>query len=311
MKIIKVIFYCLVLISFCFSKEFEEQPELTLYSDNDPDMPTGVILIDKPDKTFIAMCCGGQSSQSATCVIKSEGKIIGTILKGSLVDVNTDIDSHQFEDNEKHPFVGKITDSSLIITDVNVSDLCGLNSVFVWEYFRLTSEMDVEGWKKTFIDLMEGYDGNGDLLPLLKTGLEQYTADNSRTKALNDLHEKTFKLYKDGDKADAAEQVRQFFSKNNSVSVKGLIYKNNIDQYNDLGFFLEQGEKYAEAVNVLEEVVKVAPERTVAYINLGDAYWGLKNKENATGSYREYIKFMKKNGKENKIPKRVLERVDE
>jgi len=87
------------------------------------------------------------------------------------------------------------------------------------------------------------------------------------------------------------------------------IDQDNVSFYNDIGFFLEQGEKYWDAVYVLEEVVKAVPDRTVAYINLGDAYFECKQNKITKDRYLKYIDLMKKEGKESKIPKRVFERV--
>ncbi len=81
--------------------------------------------------------------------------------------------------------------------------------------------------------------------------------------------------------------------------------------YNNSAYYLEQKGFYFSAVYLLRKILEVAPNRTVAYINLGDAYWGLKEIENAKEAYKKYIKLMKANGKENKIPKRIMERLKE
>ncbi|WP_378184182.1 hypothetical protein [Aquimarina sp. SS2-1] len=62
-------------------------------------------------------------------------------------------------------------------------------------------------------------------------------------------------------------------------------------------------------VFLLEKIVEEVPDRTVAYINLGDAYWGLQEKEKTQKAYNIYVEQMKTKGKETKIPKRVLERL--
>ena len=83
----------------------------------------------------------------------------------------------------------------------------------------------------------------------------------------------------------------------------------NINKFNDLAYFLEQTEKGdALAIYLLEKIIKEFPNRTVAYINLGDAYWGLGEKVKAKEAYKTYIDQMKTKGKESKIPEVVLER---
>ncbi|RKM93361.1 tetratricopeptide repeat protein [Aquimarina sp. BL5] len=83
---------------------------------------------------------------------------------------------------------------------------------------------------------------------------------------------------------------------------------NNIREYNDIAYYLEKSKAYNEAVFLLEKITQKFPNRTVAYINLGDAYWGLEEREKAKKSYQIYIEQMKAKGKDSKIPKRVLER---
>lgn len=87
------------------------------------------------------------------------------------------------------------------------------------------------------------------------------------------------------------------------------ISADNISYYNDIAYYLEQSELYKEAIYLLEALLEVRPDRTVAYINIGDAYWGVKNIEDAKKVYTIYIEQMKAKGLENKIPKRVVDRV--
>ncbi|WP_324172486.1 tetratricopeptide repeat protein [Sulfurimonas sp.] len=82
-----------------------------------------------------------------------------------------------------------------------------------------------------------------------------------------------------------------------------------LTSYNNIAYYLEKAKAYPEAIYLLEKIIDKYPNRTVAYINLGDAYWGLKNKEKAKQAYSTYIKQMKEKGKERKIPKVVLERI--
>lgn len=81
----------------------------------------------------------------------------------------------------------------------------------------------------------------------------------------------------------------------------------NLQKYNDIAYYLQQANANNEAIFLLEKIIEKFPNRTVAYLNLGDAYNGLNNKEKAKSNYEKYIELMKKSGKEAKIPKRVLE----
>jgi len=87
------------------------------------------------------------------------------------------------------------------------------------------------------------------------------------------------------------------------------ILTETVNDYNNLGYFLEQAGDYKGAIFILLKVIESFPSRTVAYINLGDAYFGLKNSAKAKEAYNTYITLMKKSGKETKIPKRVYDRI--
>ncbi|MBC7388982.1 MAG: hypothetical protein H7329_07225 [Opitutaceae bacterium] len=84
---------------------------------------------------------------------------------------------------------------------------------------------------------------------------------------------------------------------------------NNLSKYNDIGYFLGQKGLFPESVYLLNIIITKFPDRTPAYINLGDAYWGLKDQIKAKKPYKNYIDLMKKSDKEAKIPKRVYDRI--
>ncbi|QKF73927.1 hypothetical protein AFAEC_1775 [Aliarcobacter faecis] len=85
------------------------------------------------------------------------------------------------------------------------------------------------------------------------------------------------------------------------ISIKTLT------QYNDIAYYLQQANANEEAIFLLEKIIEKYPNRTVAYLNLADAYLGKNNKEKAKENYKKYIELMKQDNKEEKIPKRVLE----
>ena len=77
--------------------------------------------------------------------------------------------------------------------------------------------------------------------------------------------------------------------------------------FNDLGYFLEQANRAAEAIAVLEKVVAFDTTRTPAYLNLADAYQKSGDKAKAKQNYQKYVDQMEKNGKAAKVPARVRE----
>ena len=77
---------------------------------------------------------------------------------------------------------------------------------------------------------------------------------------------------------------------------------------NDVGFLLGESGYYEESIELLNAVIARNPGRTVAYLNLADSYWGVKDKVRAAQAYKQYASLMTSAGKGSKIPDRVAER---
>ena len=117
-------------------------------------------------------------------------------------------------------------------------------------------------------------------------------------------------------KATENNTIMQINSNLNFDDLAELFYtlpinKNNINKYNDLAYYtgLSKDGKIS-SIFLLKNIIEYDSNRTVAYLNLGDAQWGFEQNENAKKSYQKYISLMKSQGKDlNKIPKRVYERI--
>ncbi|MBP0711796.1 hypothetical protein ABXK61_00535 [Burkholderia sola] len=83
----------------------------------------------------------------------------------------------------------------------------------------------------------------------------------------------------------------------------------NVEDINNLAFYLGKYKRSGDAVEVLQFLVKKFPSRTVARLNLADAYWDIDAKELAAPEYREYRRQMNEKGISAKIPPRVLDRM--
>lgn len=79
--------------------------------------------------------------------------------------------------------------------------------------------------------------------------------------------------------------------------------------YNDIAYFAEQHGNYDIAIFLLEKIIEKFPDRTVAYINIGDAYWEIFETNEAKKAYKFYIHKMRQENKEHKIPERVKNRI--
>ena len=84
--------------------------------------------------------------------------------------------------------------------------------------------------------------------------------------------------------------------------------KKRLVKLNNIAYYLQKNGQNREAKIMLELIVREFPNRTVAYYNLGDAYWALGEKKKARKAYATYIKMMKAKGKEKRIPKVVRDR---
>lgn len=88
-----------------------------------------------------------------------------------------------------------------------------------------------------------------------------------------------------------------------------ILDTNNVRVVNDFAFYLQKYGLYEDSGILLEKIVHDYPKRTVAHLNLADTYWALDEKTYAKNEYEKYIKLMISDGKENKIPEVVKERV--
>lgn len=99
------------------------------------------------------------------------------------------------------------------------------------------------------------------------------------------------------------------FSKISSIKTLYIATSEDVEKYNNMAYFIQQSGANKESACLLEKIIEKFPDRTVAYLNLGDAYWGLGDKEKAIIAYHVYIDQMKQKGWEMRIPKVVLDRI--
>jgi len=96
----------------------------------------------------------------------------------------------------------------------------------------------------------------------------------------------------------------------NELFANSPLSSRTLTQYNNIAYYLQKAGANEEAVYLLKKIVAKFPNRTVAYINLGDAYWELGEKEKARKAYTTYIEQMCNKGLQKKIPQEVLKRVE-
>ena len=89
------------------------------------------------------------------------------------------------------------------------------------------------------------------------------------------------------------------------------VSKSNLSSCNNIAYYFQKAGANHEAIYLLEKILKKDPNRTVAYYNIGDAYWEVGDRKKAKQAYITYIKQMKAKGKEKRIPRTLLKRVQE
>ncbi|NIE95872.1 tetratricopeptide repeat protein [Acinetobacter sp. Tr-809] len=112
----------------------------------------------------------------------------------------------------------------------------------------------------------------------------------------------------------SSEQLKQL-NKSNVSEIKQIVegidcqlssYKEqDVAELNDAAFFLYQLGYYDDSLRLLNHVIKLDPNRTVAYLNRADTYLVLKNVGKARKNYMMYADQMKKLGLSNKVPLRI------
>lgn len=96
------------------------------------------------------------------------------------------------------------------------------------------------------------------------------------------------------------------------VMIANKLTKENLQNSNDLAYYLSENGKSLEACIILDSIVKKYPDRVVAQLNFADALWDLNGGEYRRRSiihYRMYLEKMKAANKESLIPQRVGVRV--
>ncbi|WP_052707873.1 hypothetical protein [Vibrio neptunius] len=83
------------------------------------------------------------------------------------------------------------------------------------------------------------------------------------------------------------------------------IKKENQVYYNNIAYYISKAGHHQSSIDILEDLIAIVPNRTVAYLNLADSYQALKKNKLAKKNYQMYYELMKKNNRSNKIPERV------
>ncbi len=104
------------------------------------------------------------------------------------------------------------------------------------------------------------------------------------------------------------ELLNSWFTKNESTYKLSFV---NARILNDKANYLCQSSCFNEALMITKLVMKYAPNVIETYVTRGDAFWGTGDKNKASINYTNYVDIMKALHRENKIPARVLDRIND
>lgn len=117
--------------------------------------------------------------------------------------------------------------------------------------------------------------------------------------------------------ADASRnpsELKTFIASMPDYSVAELssyVDSTTVEAINNLAFYLAANGRSYAAIPLRTTIVTKFPSRVVAKPNLADAYWDDEMKTQTVEQYREYVKQMRESGKSSRVPKRILDRLDE
>ena len=148
-------------------------------------------------------------------------------------------------------------------------------------------------------------------IPLKNNKIEKYLYIYNDYKFKDTTYEVLFNyIFLINNKYNKQKYDTNKFTKIYNINYLDLNNKNNILKYNNMAYYLQKAGASKEAIFILEKILKKYPNRTVAYYNIADAYWDIDDKINAIKYYKIYVKQMKEKNKENKIPQKIVSRIN-
>jgi len=187
---------------------------------------------------------------------------------------------------------------------------------YFWRYsFSDTQEFMFQGYGKYFDKLSQNFNdtdyykelihGCAELRHYNKTLADVYTPTKVKL-SVKKLEKKLAAFVKDKINISVNEYDTIYFWK---LLIQEPLTTKTVTSYNNIAYYLNNLSSHKYSILLLEKILEKFPNRTVAYYNLGDAYWNNYDQQKAKIAYKKYVALMKKNGKENKIPQKVIERI--
>lgn len=148
-----------------------------------------------------------------------------------------------------------------------------------------------------------------------------FNPDDVFSELLREGHESALKKYRSKDYKGAADDIHcilegawvtypdDFLEEGELTDQTLITYEDYVTIMGDYGLFLLRAKRHSESVKINTSLIEFAPEVIGPRLQLGDALFHLGKTEKAAVAYRDYRSRMNEQGKGNKIPSRVLNRL--
>lgn len=242
----------------------------------------GVIGLSVLEGRYILIAiAGGQPLGAATagdCVIVARGVEENNKLMGVLIPFKSAYFSYDQVLSEERSIVLEMKDDAVVLEDVDTLGICGLEVSFIDIYHRVSESSGK--YKDNYLELLS------------------LARDISMSK------------YREKDLIGAIETAKPYAENLPLEWLNEPRQGENLSEFiNNYAFFLQSAGQPEAAIKLLKNLVSLKPRRTVAWLNLADAYWDARQFNNARSCYAKYKKIMEESKKSSAVPARVHERL--
>lgn len=250
------------------------------------------ILYSKKNNVSIHPLILKSSSNSQSISVDFNTKIIKPSTDNIFFENNSLIVQKEIEENNPHDFINykyyfHSTNNSVILDKIEFKreayveyvDICK----FSYTYFpsETIHFSEVDFFNQKFVQtLIRDISLNQAIEIVTKTNQSYDCTSNLNTKELDFLLKKT------------------------------VLDNKSVNNYNNLAYHLEQNKQYETSCYLLKKIIDKYPNRVVAWLNYGDALWGMNEIQQGKRAYQKYILLMKNQRKDlSKIPQKVYQRI--
>lgn len=232
-------------------------------------------------KYILIAIAGGQPTDAATagnCVIAARLVEKNNKLIGVLIPFESSYFSHEQLSSEERSIVLEMKDNAIVLEDVDTLGICSLEVNFIDVYHKISK--DSGNYKDNYLEL------------------------------LSLVHDISMSKYREKDLIGAIETAKPYAEDLPLEWLNEPRQGEKLSEFiNNYAFFLQRAGQPEAAIKLLKKLVGLKPNRTVAWLNLADAYWDAKQFTSARDCYAKYKRIMEEVNRGSAVPVRVHERL--